>query len=455
MDFKDQWIDKRDGVDRVSAEHINQVAHGVIENEKSLKKTYTKEEANNIFCNALKGIASGEVVALNDVSPIEHEMGVTVKSKNIFPYFNAITSVTRNGVTITNNGDGSFTINGTVTGSTSVVLYDTPTSLPSGLKAGKTYRLSIPFENHNNTTRDLTAYGQWYVEGSDSLVISFGWANDGSNPQVTDIVPNNAIGFRLYFNISVGVTFDNMIIKPQIEEGTTATAYAPYIEDISAATVSAIGKNLFTFDNATLAKNNADYVSCETGEGWMKQTFSKDVTGNSYQIVSFKFYPPKEMLNKPLIFSADFESDIEKYGYIAIRRSKTGSVINIWGTAPKKDKITKTIQIDGDEGEQYQINFNLSGKADVQITQGQYYKCFNVQIEPATASNSAATAYEPYREPVTYPVSADGTVQGVTPIYPNTTLLTDTAGAVIDCSYNRDINKAFLELQQAILTLGV
>lgn len=32
MGFKDQWIDKKDGVDRVSAEHINQVAHGVIDN---------------------------------------------------------------------------------------------------------------------------------------------------------------------------------------------------------------------------------------------------------------------------------------------------------------------------------------------------------------------------------------------------------------------------------------
>jgi hypothetical protein len=64
------------------------------------------------------------------------------------------------------------------------------------------------------------------------------------------------------------------------------------------------------------------------------------------------------------------------------------------------------------------------------------------------------TEQEPYKG-AAYPVSADGTVEGVKSIYPCATLLTDTAGAVIDCEYNRDLNKAFLALQQAILALGV
>jgi hypothetical protein len=52
------------------------------------------------------------------------------------------------------------------------------------------------------------------------------------------------------------------------------------------------------------------------------------------------------------------------------------------------------------------------------------------------------TKYEPYIEPTVYDVKADGTVEGVTSLYPNTTLYTDTQGAVIDVEYNRDINKA-------------
>ena len=36
------------------------------------------------FANALKGTASGSVLALNDVSPVEHTMGVKVRGKNLF-----------------------------------------------------------------------------------------------------------------------------------------------------------------------------------------------------------------------------------------------------------------------------------------------------------------------------------------------------------------------------------
>jgi hypothetical protein len=49
---------------------------------------------------------------------------------------------------------------------------------------------------------------------------------------------------------------------------------------------------------------------------------------------------------------------------------------------------------------------------------------------------------------------ADGTVEGVVSIYPNTTLLTDTTGVLVKAEYNRDLNKAFAELQQAIISLG-
>ena len=54
----------------------------------------------------------------------------------------------------------------------------------------------------------------------------------------------------------------------------------------------------------------------------------------------------------------------------------------------------------------------------------------------------------------TYPINADGTVEGITSLYPTTTLTTDTEGIVLDVEYNRDINSAFAELTQAIISLG-
>lgn len=88
--------------------------------------------ANNSFSGALRGSASGEAVRLTDVSPIEHEIkikltaesnhsdfsGVTLKryGKNLLPYPYSDTTKTVNGITFTDNGDGSVTISGTATG---------------------------------------------------------------------------------------------------------------------------------------------------------------------------------------------------------------------------------------------------------------------------------------------------------------------------------------------------
>lgn len=74
----------------------------------------------------------------------------------------------------------------------------------------------------------------------------------------------------------------------------------------------------------------------------------------------------------------------------------------------------------------------------------------DIQIE----LGSTATDYEPYMTPTEYTSTADGTVDGVSSLYPNTTLTTDTDGVIIDCEYNRDINKAFAELQAAIISSG-
>ena len=53
-----------------------------------------------------------------------------------------------------------------------------------------------------------------------------------------------------------------------------------------------------------------------------------------------------------------------------------------------------------------------------------------------------------------YTPNVDGTVEGVSSLYPNTILMTDTDGVIIDCEYNRDLNKALAELKAAIISLG-
>ena len=84
---------------------------------------------------------------------------------------------------------------------------------------------------------------------------------------------------------------------------------------------------------------------------------------------------------------------------------------------------------------------------DTGITEDEIMNTIQVEL------GSAATEYEAYIVPTEYIPDSDGTVDGVMSLYPNTTLMTDTAGAIIDCGYNRDINKAYGSLLQRVAAL--
>jgi hypothetical protein len=93
----------------------------------------------------------------------------------------------------------------------------------------------------------------------------------------------------------------------------------------------------------------------------------------------------------------------------------------------------------------YTLSVNITN-----ATQGNF-SWKDMQIEAGTIQ----TEYEPYQEPITYPVNEDGTVEGVTSIYPTTTLLSDTAGVLIEAEYNADtkkyIDNKFAELAAMIV----
>ena len=61
----------------------------------------------------------------------------------------------------------------------------------------------------------------------------------------------------------------------------------------------------------------------------------------------------------------------------------------------------------------------------------------NIQLE----AGNTVTDFEAFKGKA-YTPNADGTVEGITSLYPTMTLTTDTEGAVIHCEYNRDTNKA-------------
>ena len=68
-----------------------------------------------------------------------------------------------------------------------------------------------------------------------------------------------------------------------------------------------------------------------------------------------------------------------------------------------------------------------------------------MQIE----EGATATEYEQYNGQ-TVIANADGTVNGITSLYPVTQIMTDTDGVIIDCEYNVDLNSTLGDINTAL-----
>lgn len=94
------------------------------------------------------------------------------------------------------------------------------------------------------------------------------------------------------------------------------------------------------------------------------------------------------------------------------------------------------------------ITLETESDIAIYITQPNIDRAVSGSIRPMFNEGSTALPYEPYIEPTTYAADENGNVN-VTSVYPTTTLIADN-GVIISVEYNRDINKAFAELMQAV-----
>lgn len=107
-----------------------------------------------------------------------------------------------------------------------------------------------------------------------------------------------------------------------------------------------------------------------------------------------------------------------------------------------------------DYGSGVKIDINEKKNCAVAITIGKNTAVNNLIFKPMLEVGSKLTDFEERRTAVAYTPAVDGTVTGVTSISPDMTFLSDTDGIIINAEYNKDLNKAFAELQQAILSIG-
>lgn len=170
--------------------------------------------------------------------------------KNLIPYPYTGTSSTMFGVTFTVNSDGSVTANGTATANAVFELeYDaTMFTLPVG-----NYFLSgCP---SGGSTKS------YFMAAANGAGISYDKFQRDFGNGVS--VPSKGEKWKITIRIISGYTADNLVFKPQIELGSTATSYEPYhqgpesikIGDKEVLKVSYGSRNLipypFTFESIT------------------------------------------------------------------------------------------------------------------------------------------------------------------------------------------------------------
>lgn len=128
----------------------------------------------------------------------------------VYPYYN--TTKTQNGITFTALDDGRVSIKGTVTGNNATYILQQNLILPPG-----TYTKNNPGTIKYMISRYLNgAFDRVEVSQNDGTFDTDGWDYD-----VYEYKP-------LLQTVTVGDTFDNLIVSPMLNAGATAKPWEPY-----------------------------------------------------------------------------------------------------------------------------------------------------------------------------------------------------------------------------------
>lgn len=349
----------------------------------------------NSYANAVKGAVSGEIIRVDDVSPIEHQMNLNVHGKNLFNTSKLITlepaasyayvsEVSKDHIIITTeagyDGNGYCTV---------------PIKLREacpGLQVGKTYTLTANTES-NSTNMYLPGIQKSWVFGTSKIMTE-------------DILNSTMTFYGLSVLAGMG-TGNCRISNIQIEEGSIATAYEPYI-DPETVIVNRSGKNLF---NINTIRTQGSVTN--NGDGTLTVTKSTS--------------QPVETLGQicPALKAGDtatlsFNSANKNQNFIYLVGSKER-----WDN--NSSKTLTQAALDG-------VIYFYSNKDS--NDNGVATRIADIQIE----LGQTATMYESYIEPMYETPTVDGTCV-VTSKSPTMTLFTDTPGVTIEAEYNIDTVK--------------
>ena len=382
----------------------------------------------SIAANALKGSASGSVVSIKDVSPLEHDLKVKVTNIDSF-------------ATLISGADA--------------ILYDVVDASEDG------YYITFDGDYISLNADSITVKNNWesfYIGESHKKGFSadFGGFNGAF---INAVLKNDTRYYALRLTNNEGGKVSCAIDKNkvylslndsdlnvyEVEEGTefyyitcdgfdfSTNKIAVYDCSVNVnatdVKVKVFGKNLIDWKDASLWKG-----------GWHHST--KEYRGY--------LLPTKAGITYCISFDVNDKTDIPQNFYLTTydaEGNKVGSSITF--ITDKINYLNRTFK--AEKGYSYYI-FPASKKES--STEANFQNWLNKFKYIQCEIGSTATEYEPYTEYGDYTVNADGSVDGVRSIYPSMTLMPDTEGVTLDVEYNRDINKAFAELQTALISMG-
>lgn len=383
--------------------------------------------------NAIKGTVSGAVVSMGDVSPLEHKIPVKVRSKNLIPYPYRTNTTTIDGVTFTDNGDGTITLNGTATAD---IIYAPILAVNNLYLEAGTYTFS---------DINVGNYGTMYLQGKLVEDSTFNVAVIGTSKTFT-ITKGDL--FRFNIRIANGASFSDMVVKPQLEPGATTTPYTPYVSDDAEITVKSCGGNLFDMENAQKFSGNAVPEKIDNG-------IVVSHTGAS-SFISANFELPSSLEGKKITIRADVSTSAENDTCLRVMwlngaSAKGGSLMTPYHSGQTVQRISKTGIVPAKPSEEYNcLCLMLYANANVALTEQATRSATFRNIQVALGES---TEYEPFNEGETVHTIVGETVE-LNRIAPNMTITTDTTGALVECTYNKDTAKIIEKLTQAIISLG-
>ena len=215
-----------------------------------------------------------ETPAVNPTAPLDI-ISLGDKTKNLIPYPYKETTKTVNGVTFTDNGDGSITVEGTPIDYAAIIIANK--NIP--IEEGQTFTFSS-----NSTIDSKNLVFDIVLKDESNTVIRT--INCLYNDTKTFVVAANEKSIQISLKRAINNEECKGILRPMLELGETATEYEPYGYKIPIVTS---GKNVFdiTKCNDYDSTRNGIYlpesINRQTSQGKVS-TLTNMIAGRTYVI---------------------------------------------------------------------------------------------------------------------------------------------------------------------------